>query len=163
MNKTGKCPIRCRITFNKSRKEFSTGLFVNPKHWNSKKQKVLDDTEQSNYINTQLSLITTKINQAFLLLQIQQSNFEVLDVYNTYLGKHLPKETKVVEYFDKFLKKQERLVGIEIKNATLNKYEKVCDHVADYIQWKYHKKDILFTTIKASFLDDISYYIKVER
>ena len=24
------CPIRCRITYNKNRKEFSTGLFINP-------------------------------------------------------------------------------------------------------------------------------------
>jgi integrase/recombinase XerD len=67
LNKAGKCPIKCRITFNKRRKEFSTRLFVNPKHWNSKKQKVLDDTEQSDYINTQLSLIINKINQAFIV------------------------------------------------------------------------------------------------
>jgi len=163
LNKKGECPIKCRLTYLKERKQFSTGLFVNPKCWNSKKQKVLDDTEQSDYLNKQLSLIISKINQAFLLLQIQQENFDVIDVYNIYLGKHLPKETKVIEYFDIFLKKMERLVGIEIKLATLNKYEKVNDHVEDFILWKYHKKDILLTSIKPMFLDDLSYYLKVEK
>jgi len=37
-NQKGVCPIYCRITFLKKRKEFSTGQFVNPKYWNSKKQ-----------------------------------------------------------------------------------------------------------------------------
>jgi len=46
-NKKVVCSIKCRITFSKERKEFSTGLFVNPKCWNSKKLKILDDTEQS--------------------------------------------------------------------------------------------------------------------
>ena len=72
INKTGKCVIRCRITYNKQRKEFSTGLFVFPKHWNRKKQKVLNDSENSEYINTQLGLIINKMNQAFLLLKFKK-------------------------------------------------------------------------------------------
>lgn len=42
INKSNKCAIKCRITYAKQRKEFSTGLFVSPDNWNSKKQKVLD-------------------------------------------------------------------------------------------------------------------------
>ena len=86
INKMGKCPIKCRITFNKTTKGFSTGLFINPDYWNSKKQKVLDNTEQSEYLNTQLSLIKTKINQAFLLLQIQENSYSVEDIYRLFKG-----------------------------------------------------------------------------
>ena len=57
----------------------------------------------------------------------------------------------------------ERLVGLEIKKATLKKYEKVCDHLADFIQWKFKKNDILLTTIKSSFLADLDYYLKTEK
>ncbi len=46
-NQTGKSAIRCRINCNKNKKKFSSGPFVNSKYWNSKKQKVVDDTEQS--------------------------------------------------------------------------------------------------------------------
>ena len=101
VNKKGVCPITCRLTFNKEKKHFSTGLFVNPKHWNSKKQKVLEDTEQYDYINKQLSLIITKINQAFLLLQIQEMDFDVNDIYSQYKGEKLQKEYTILEAYDK--------------------------------------------------------------
>jgi hypothetical protein len=38
-NQKGICPIYCRITYLKSRKQFSTGDFINPSEWNSKHQK----------------------------------------------------------------------------------------------------------------------------
>ena len=91
-NKLDKCPIRCRMTFNKQRKEFSTGLFVNPDYWNSKKQKVFENTEQSDFYNKQLSLIKSKINQAFLLLQIQENSYSVEDIYRLFKGGKLVKD-----------------------------------------------------------------------
>tara|TARA_R110002012_G_scaffold214699_1_gene385798 strand:+ start:142 stop:378 length:237 start_codon:yes stop_codon:yes gene_type:complete len=33
MNKKGLCPIRCRITYQKKRKVFSSGLFIKPENW----------------------------------------------------------------------------------------------------------------------------------
>ena len=39
VNKQGKCPIRCRITYVKTRKIFSTGIFINPDYWEGGKQK----------------------------------------------------------------------------------------------------------------------------
>ena len=37
-NKTGKSPLNCRITFDKQRKQYSTGIFINPSLWDSKQQ-----------------------------------------------------------------------------------------------------------------------------
>ena len=65
INTKGLCPIECRITLDKERKPFSTGLFVNPKNWDTTQQKLKLPSEESNFINTELSLIKNKINQAF--------------------------------------------------------------------------------------------------
>ncbi len=92
LNKRGETSIGCRITYLKKRKEFSTGLFINPKHWNSKKQKVLAEAENHEYTNTQLSLIKTKINQAFLMLQVQVKDFTIEDIYTLYKGEKLSRE-----------------------------------------------------------------------
>ena len=118
INKGGKCPLRCRMTFNKQRKEFSTGLFVNPKYWNSKKQKILDDTEQSDYQNKQLSLIITKINQAFLLLQIQEITFDIIDIYSLYKGDKLQKDYTILEAYDEHNNMMKRLVGIDLNKVS---------------------------------------------
>ena len=64
-NKRGECSLRCRITYNKRRKQFSTGLFINSKYWNSKQQKVEPPNKENDLINTQLSLIKNNIHQAF--------------------------------------------------------------------------------------------------
>ena len=77
IRKDGNAPLYCRLTYAKKRKTFSTGLFVNPKLWNSKKQKLIDSSEASDIKNKQLSLISNKINQAFLMLQIQEDNFHL--------------------------------------------------------------------------------------
>ena len=70
INKIGKCPIRCRITFNKTRKEFSTGIFVNPDYWDSGKQKAIPLSKENSILNNKLSLIYQQIDKAFLMLQI---------------------------------------------------------------------------------------------
>ncbi len=65
-NKKGLCPIKCRLTLNKERKEFSTGLFINPKYWNNTQQKISDYPDYADVTNKQLSLISNKLHQAFL-------------------------------------------------------------------------------------------------
>lgn len=60
-NKAGLTPLRCRITYEKSRKQFSTGLFVNPDYWCKEKQKVIGDSENFEFVNKQLSLIKQKL------------------------------------------------------------------------------------------------------
>lgn len=105
-----------------TKKGISTGLFIYPKYWHSRNQKVLEDAEQSEYINKQLSLIINKMNQAFLLLQVQESSFNVDDIYVVFKGEKLKKEYTTVEYFEVFLAQLKRLVGIGLKQATWQKF-----------------------------------------
>ena len=39
-NKKGLCPINCRITYKKRRKEVSTGEFIKPTDWDAKQQNI---------------------------------------------------------------------------------------------------------------------------
>ena len=87
INKQNKCPIRCRLTYNHKRREFATGQFIMSECWYSKKQLAEPPSDENNNINTQLSLIKSKINRAFLLLQVQEGNFSVDDIYMLYKGE----------------------------------------------------------------------------
>ena len=92
INRKAECPIKCRITYNKIRKEFATGLFITSKYWNNKHQKAEPPNDETEFVNSQLSLIKSKINKAFLLLQVQEGNFTVDDIYTLYKGKKSAKE-----------------------------------------------------------------------
>jgi len=158
-NKTGNCPINCRITYNKNRKEFSTGLFVNPDFWDSQHQL----TEPPNdYINTQLSLIKSKINKAFLLLQIQESSFTTDDIYMLFKGNKIAREHNVLEVFESYLNMLKKLIGIDIKQATWNKFHYVRNNVKSFIKWKYKTKDYPLKKLTLQFLIDFEYYLKVK-
>ena len=163
INKIGKCVIRCRITYNKQRKEFSTGLFIYPKYWNRRKQKILDDTEHSEYTNTQLSLIINKMNQVFLWLQVQESTFAVEDIYALYKGEKIKKEYNTVEYFEVFLERLKKLIGIDLKQATWNKFFYVNQHLKAFIKSKYNRNDYALKDLRLQFLRDFEYYLKVEK
>ena len=105
-NKQGKCPIKCRITYNGNRKPFSTGLFINPNQWQSKQQLAKPPNEENTFINNELSLIKNKINQVFLFLQVQGNEFSIEDIYSQYQGKPtIKKNEHVLSYYKQYLSK----------------------------------------------------------
>ncbi|WP_417237321.1 tyrosine-type recombinase/integrase [Bizionia paragorgiae] len=162
MNLKGLCPIRCRITLNKSRKEFSTGLLIIPDLWNSKKQK-LEPSENSDFINTQLSLIRQKLNQAFLFLQVNNDTFNIDDIYSKYKGEKPKKEFGVVEVYGLFTKRLMVLVGKEIKQVTYDKYLESGKHLKDFIKFNFKKNDIPLKEVKSNFLEEYEYYLKTKK
>lgn len=159
-NKIGRCAVRCRITYNLTRKEFSTGQFINPKNWNSKQQLVEPPEPDAELINTQLSLIKTKINRAFLMLQVNETDFTVEDIYMAYKGEKTQKQYNVIEFFERYLKRLKTLIGIDIKEVTWNKFYYVKEDIKRFIKWKFKSNDIPLKELKANFLTELDYYFK---
>ena len=162
-NQRGICPLYCRITFRKKRKQFSTGFFVNPNHWNSKKQFVIDKEIEHTRINGHLSLRRQKIQNAYLFLQVQNLEFNVDDIFDKYLNKKTKKEDNVISYFKTYLAAQSKLINKDIKPVTWKKFEYVCNHIASFISFKYHKKDFPLDKLNQQFLTDFEYYLKTEK
>ncbi len=133
VKKNNKAPVFLRITFNKKRKEFSTGLFINPDYWNNKKQKVYPSNEENDYINTQLSLIKQNVNQAFLFLQVQKEQFDVDDIYLKYKGENTTTQKTLLEVFELHNKKMMKLIDVEYTKSTYNKFIEAKKHTANFI------------------------------
>ncbi len=163
INKQGKCPIRCRVTYNEGRHEFATGLLINPNTWYSKLQQTKPPNEENNFVNTQLSLIKNKINQAFLFLQMKGSNFDVTDLYLIYKGEKPKKEKGVLETYTEYNMKIEKLIGKDIEQVTYDKYVESFNHLADFIKFNFKSNDIKLKDVKSNFLDDYDYYLKTQK
>ena len=163
INKKGNCPIKCRITYKKRRKEFSVGLFVNPKHWNAKIQKVRTASHKSQNYNAQLEILTNRVNNAYLLLLLEGEDFIVDDIFNKYIGKPAKIKELVVHYFKGFVAKIRKLVGKDIQLGTWKKYNYACLQVESFVKWKYKKADVPMDDLNLQFLTDFEYYLKTER
>ena len=163
INSKGLCAITCRLTYLKTRKQFSTGQFINPQNWNSKQQLVKPPQPDSDYINNQLSLIKTKINKAFLMLQVKEESFTVMDVFKSFRGEKTAKEYNTIEFFNRYLEKLKKLVDIDIQLKTWKKFEHVRNDVKSFIKWQYQRTDYPLKDLKLQFLVDFEYYLKTER
>ena len=162
MNKKGYCPVRCRITYYKKRKEFSTGLFINPDYWDSRKQ-IASIPNDKNYLNNQLSLIKQKVNQAFLFLQVNEANYDVEDIYLQYKGKSIKTQKTILEVFELHNVKFLRLVGKEYTESTYKKFKEAKKHTANFIKHAYKRNDFILENITLKFIDDLDYYLKSEK
>ncbi|MFV5684874.1 Arm DNA-binding domain-containing protein [Flavobacterium sp. GB2R13] len=122
INQKGLCPLNCRITLNKERKQFTTGLFVNPNYWENKLQKVNTQDCNSKFLNAQIEQIQIKINNIVLVFQLQGENCTLDNIYNKYIGVEIKKKEYVLSYYKQYLSKIKKLVGLEIKDNTYNKF-----------------------------------------
>ena len=163
LNKQNKCPIRCRVTYLSERKEFSLGLFINPINWDSRKQLAKPPNDENNFINTELSLIKNKINQAFLFLQVQGIEFDAEDIYKQYKGESTQKQVGIVEFYSSYLERLKKMIGKDFKLSTWEKFNEILPAIKDYIFYKYQKKDISLNKLDYNFIEDFDYYLRTEK
>lgn len=133
-NQKGLCPLSCRTTLNRVRKQFATGLFVNPSYWESKLQKVNVLDSNHKYINTQLERIQVKIYNITLVFQLQGIELKTDNIFNEYKGIPLKKEEYIVSCYRKYVSRIHKLVGIEIKQNTYEKFVYVGNHLETFIK-----------------------------
>ncbi len=160
MNKRNLCPISCRLTLQGKRKAFSTGLFVNPSNWDSKKQIVLNGDIESKAKNGQLTQIHQKLSNTVLALQLRADEFIVDDILDKFFNKSIKKEDYVVSYFKKFLLTKSELIGKGIKMSTWKKFDYVCNDVTVFIRLKHKVKDYPLHKLSLHFLIEFEHYLK---
>ncbi|MEP5339452.1 MAG: tyrosine-type recombinase/integrase [Algibacter sp.] len=162
-NKKGKCPLRCRLTFSKRRKEFSTGMFINPDTWDNAAQKAKPPNKENNIINTQLSLISQKINEAFLMLQILPNEFDVDDIYRKFKGEDTKEEITILGAYDLHNKKMKKLIGVDFNKLSWSRYVESRRKVAEFIKSKYKKSDVKLKQLDLKFIKNLEFYWKTEK
>jgi integrase/recombinase XerD len=156
INKMVTCPLRCRITFLKSRKEFSTGIFINPDYWDSGKQKGLPPNIENTLLNNKLSGIHQQIDTAFLMLQILQNDFDVDDIYRKYKGEDFKEDISILAY-ELHNEKTKKLIEIDFNELSWSRYVESRRKVGLFIAKAYKRKDL-----DLKFINDLECFFKTE-
>lgn len=163
IRKDGKVPLFCRLTYLDKRKQFAVGLFVNPKTWNNSLQECEPPSNENNYINSQLNLIKNQINQVFLYLQINNSEFTVDDIYTKFKGNTPKKELGVLEVYELFNIRIYKLIGRDLKKVTYRKYIESFVHLKSFIKAYFKVNDIKLKDLKLNFLNEYEYFLKTQK
>jgi len=162
-NKKNQSPLYCRITLNGIRKQFSTGIQIENIYWNSKNQLVLKTHQTASLYNSLLDNIKSKINNAYGVLKLENNVFTIEDILDKYLGKEIKKKENILSYYKQYLFKIEKLVGLNLKESTYNKFVYVGSHLEAFLKWKFRKTDFPLDELSLQFLDDFDYFLKIEK
>ncbi|MDQ8011397.1 MAG: site-specific integrase [Flavobacterium nitrogenifigens] len=160
VNKRNQSPLYCRITLDGRRKQFSTGINIEIEFWNSRKQIVNKSHKSAVLFNSLLQNIESEINKTYAILKLENHIFDIDDLYNKYIGVEIKKKEYFCTYYNRFLSKIQKLIGLEIKQSTYNKFYYVSKHLEAFIKWKYKKSDFLLEDLNLQFLNDFEYYLK---
>lgn len=162
INQKGQCPMKCRITYKKTRKQFSTGIFIDPNKWSSKKQKAIPPNNEYTILNNKLSLIRQQIDKAFLMLQILPNEFDVDDIYRKYKGEDSKEEITILGAYDLHNQKTKKLIGIDFNKLSWSRYVESRRKVALFINKFYKRKDVRLKDLDLKFIQDLEYFFKTE-
>ncbi len=172
VNKKGECVVYIRYGHLQKSVDLSTGIRVNPKHWNESKQKVnsvsgirknktnellLKEKEKSDLLaNSSIDKIKTELTAIARRLQHDDLEPEVHLVKEKYVGKKRPKpntsrDNLVTPLFDEFVENSNK------SDTTKRNYKTVKYHIHEYE--KFANKQIRVKDITLDFYDKFSSFL----
>ncbi len=129
MNKQGKAPIYCWITYNGKRAtDFSTGKFLEPKRWDGSYDLVKGRSEEAEGINQHLTDTKREIEDIYVHLRRSKEFFTANTIRNLYLKSGI----SILEVYEEY-NEQERKGKKEGTTKNYGVYKKL---LADFLEAK---------------------------
>jgi site-specific recombinase XerD len=163
----GKAPIYLRVTIDMDRKEKATNLFVNPDEWESKFGLSIGKDKYSLSLNSRLTVIRTKMLEAYTALSSLGGVPSAEDVINKFLGKEPEKAVEMKHYliplFQEHNDRCEKLADNgQMAPGTVIRYKTSLNHTRDFIRYRYATEDIELNKIDLNFIDEYEFYLKTK-
>lgn len=160
INKKGLAPLMLRISYNKQRKEFSTGFNIEPCKWDNAKYKVKLKTGEAQQINQYIDEAKAKIFSLFKEMLLNEDIcFDKL--IDGFLGRNESTITllQLVKLHNENFKSR---VGIDYAFSTYEKYEITSKRIESFVKEYYKKPDIKLKQLDHRFISEFDFYLKTK-
>lgn len=158
--KNGYSTIMIRITLNKKRVQFSSGLEINPIVWGQNKERVFGRTYIANHINNRLDIIKTRLFTSYLDALNKEISLSPQYLKNFFLGIDDSKELMLIYQFKKQLKLFKTKTGFRLDPKTLSRYELTLDRVVEFMRSELGIDDIHIQKIDLYFIERFYFFIR---
>lgn len=161
--KNGKVAIMGRITIDGKIAQFSTKLEIFPDKWDLKFGKVLGKSEEALSLNRKLEELKTRLTNQYDHLMKTDGFATAEKLKNSFLSIGTMDDS-LLKVFEKFNADFEKMVQKGVRGKqTLAKYQIVYTHLSDFMNYKYHRKDMAFRELTADFIKDFDFYLRVDK
>ena len=157
-NKEGKSPVMLRIFLGGEMTNFgTTKIFVKKSLWSNATSRLRGRTTEALSVNAALDAISTTLYGIYRKYENDESLS--LDLIRTvYFGKNR-EFTSFLPVFDKFLEDIKQRVGKTIGADSLQKYSVLRRHFAEFLMYKYFRKDIGLNEFTPAVVQDFHLYM----
>lgn len=151
VKKDGTVPVMGRITVDGSQTQFSCKLTVDPKLWDTKGGRVTGRSTAALETNRMLDKMRVRINRHYQEI-MERDNFVTAEkVKNAFLGLEHRYHT-LMQVFRQHNEDYEKQVEAGMKaKGTLLKYRTVYKHMQEFLDIRYHVKDIALKELTPGF------------
>ena len=157
-NKEGKSPVMLRMYLGGEKANLgSTKIFVDKSKWSNKTSRMIGRTAEALSINASIDALTTTLMQIYRKYEVSEE-LSIDLIRSVFLGTD--KEfTTFLPVFDKYIDSITQQVGKTLTKGTFYKYKVVRQNFQDFLQAKYHRKDIGLTELTSAVVQDFELYL----
>lgn len=152
-------PIYARITLNGKRAEFSTGKKIDPKKWDSTAGRLRGKNPDTISLNHFLDTLKNKCITIYDSLVREGETADPDTIKNIFLGK-TKRVFGILEIFQNHNDEMESLLGKDYNPGTLQRYKAAYNHVADFIHFRYQRRELPLTKLDHAFITSFEYFLK---
>jgi integrase len=170
----GLTPIYIRITVSGQRKEFSTGIKIDPANWDHATNRVIGKGSQILHINNQITQAKANLEKHYLLLTTQYEYVTADLLKKAYKGnlaeknsdttqQEKIKQRTLCQVFNYKYSVFARQVKKEIRSeGTLRKWRSTKTKIRKFCKHKFGKWDISLQEIKYMHADDLMNFLTLD-
>lgn len=158
-NSLNQHPIVLSITLNQDRTQLFTGVWVEKKRWNEKLKKIKGIDEETQSLNdTLLSILSNARNVSNeLLISGRPYNPNTIKLK---LKEGFSKSKGVVESYEIFLHRMEKLIPSKYTKSTLTKYTNTKERVKEFVKHYTKRNDIYLYELESQFMEDFDLWLR---
>jgi integrase len=158
-NNLNQNPIVMTITMNQDRTQLFTGIWVDKKKWNEKTKRIKGQDEETITLNDTLLTMVSHARQVSNELLISGKPFNPNTIKEK-LKNGFNKSYGVVESFEVFLIRMEKLIPSKYTKSTLTKYTNTKERVKEFIKVKTQRNDIYLYELESQFMEDFDLWLR---
>lgn len=158
-NKVNQVPIIIRIKLQEQKRDISTGLRIDPDHWNSRFGAAKGKTESARQINDLITLSKNKLFKIFTQVSYA-GEVHIDEIVELFHGKQHQKQPQLLELVTEHHQQIKKRVGIDYTESTLEKYSAMAVRITQYVTDNLQKKDIPLKDLDRRFIDNFFFYLK---
>ena len=158
-NSQNQHPIVMTITMNTVRTQLYTGLWIVKSKWNEKTKRIKGQDVESKTLNDTLISIQSHARQVCNELLMSGKPFNPNTIKEK-LKNGFTKSLGVVESFEIFLVRMDKLIPSKYTRATLVKYSNTKERVKEYIKHRTQRTDIFLYELDSQFMEDFDLWLR---